>query len=138
MTVVLLTGASGFLGTHVLHRLLEQGHRVRALVRTPEKLRENLTLLGVDSNDPRIEVVAGNMTDATAVRAAAHGCSHTIHAAATFSYRRRDAERMLAENKAGTMTVLGAAIDAGCAGIVHVSRPGRCCDPPRRSTMQAR
>jgi nucleoside-diphosphate-sugar epimerase len=129
MTVVLLTGASGFLGTHVLHRLLEQGHRVRALVRTPEKLRENLAQLGVDSNDPRIEVVAGKMTDSTAVRAAANGCSHTIHAAATFSYRRRDAERMLAENKAGTMTVLDAAIDAGCAGIVHVSSTGALLRP---------
>ena len=121
MTVVLLTGASGFLGTHVLQRLLEEGHRVRAFVRAPGKLRENLAPLGVDPDDPRIEVFAGTMTDATAARAAADGCSHAIHAAATFSYRRRDAERMLAENKAGTVTILDAAIDAGCSGIVHVS-----------------
>ena len=129
MTVVLLTGASGFLGTHVLHRLLEQGHGVRAFIRTPARLRENLASLGVDPDDPRIEVVAGNMTDATAVRSAANGCSHAIHAAATFSYRRRDAERMLAENKVGTTTVLDAAIDAGCIGIVHVSSTGALLRP---------
>ena len=130
MSVVLLTGGSGFLGSHVLHRLLDDGHRVRALVRSPAKLRENLTLLQVDPHDPRIEVVPGDMTDPAAAREAASGCDRAIHAAATFSYRRANAERMLGENKLGTITVLDAAIEAGCTGIVHVSstvallRPG--------------
>ena len=134
MTLVLLTGASGFLGSYVLQRLLEQNHQVRAFVRAPEKLRENLALLGLEANDSRVEVVTGNMTDPAAVREAGRGCSHAIHAAATFSYRRRDAERMLAENHVGTTTVLDAAIDAGCSGIVHVSstaallRPGVTID----------
>jgi nucleoside-diphosphate-sugar epimerase len=121
MAVVMLTGASGFLGIHVLQRLLREGHRVRAFVRTPAKLRENVALLGVDPNDSRIEVASGDMTDAVAVREAARGCDLAIHAAATFSYRRRDAARMLSENELGTTTVLDAAIDAGCGGIVHVS-----------------
>ena len=51
MTLVLLTGASGFLGSHVLQRLLEQNHQVRVFVRAPEKLRENLGLLGVPGRD---------------------------------------------------------------------------------------
>ena len=121
MNVVMVTGASGFLGIHILQRLLAQGDRVRAFVRTPAKLRENLELLGVEAEDPRIEVVAGDMTDPAAVREAANGSDQAIHAAATFSYRRRDAERMRQENKTGTATVLGAAIDAGCTGIVQVS-----------------
>lgn len=126
----MLTGASGFLGIHVVQRLLAEGHRVRAFVRSPARLRENLASLAVDPDDPHIEVAVGDMTDATAVREAASGTDQTIHAAATYSYRRRDAERMLRENKAGTTTVLDAAIEAGCAGIVHVSsiaallRPG--------------
>ena len=130
MAVVLLTGASGFLGIHILERLLKEGHQVRAFVRSPAKLRENLALLGVDPDDPRIDVVAGDMTDAAAAREASSGCDQAIHAAATFSYRRRDAERMRRENKVGTTTVLDAAIEAGCTGIVHVSstaallRPG--------------
>jgi Male sterility protein len=41
MTVVMLTGASGFLGLHILQRLLDEGDQDRALVRRPEKLREN-------------------------------------------------------------------------------------------------
>lgn len=134
MSVVLLSGASGFLGLHVLARLLGEGHHVRAFVRTPAKLRENLTLVGVDADDPRIEVVAGDMTDAAAAREAAGGCDAAVHAAATFSYRRRDEERMQRENTLGTTTVLDAAIEAGCTGIVHVSstaallRPGATLD----------
>ena len=121
MTVVMLTGASGFVGIHILQRLLDEGHRVRALVRKPEKLRENLAMLGVDADDSRIEVAAGDMTDAEAVRDAISGCDQAIHAAATFSFRRGDAERMLRENKAGTTTVLDAAIGAGCSRMVHLS-----------------
>jgi nucleoside-diphosphate-sugar epimerase len=74
------------------------------------------------------------MTDPAALKDAASGCDQAIHAAATFSYRRRDAEKMLRENKAGTTTVLDTAIDAGCTGIVHVSsiaallRPGATLD----------
>ena len=134
MTVVLLSGASGFLGIHILERLLGEGHQVRAFVRVPAKLRENLALVGVDPDDPRIDVVAGDMTDAAAAREAASGCHRAIHAAATFSYRRRDADRMRRENRVGTTTVLDAAIEAGCTGIVHVSstaallRPGATLD----------
>src|SRR5215212_9331677 len=121
MAVVMLTGASGFLGIHIVKRLLDQGHRVRAFVRTPAKLRENLAALGVERDDARIDVVAGQMTDAVAAREAVSSCDQAIHAAATFSYRRRDAERMLRENELGTTTILDAAVDAGCTGIVHVS-----------------
>lgn len=122
MTVVMVTGASGFLGLHIVQRLLERGHRVRAFARSPAKLGENLALLGVAAPDhPHLEVASGDMTDPAALKEAVSGCDQAIHAAATFSYRRRDAERMLRENKVGTTTVLDAAIDNGCTGIVHVS-----------------
>lgn len=117
----MLTGASGFLGNHILQRLLDEGHSVRALVRTPAKLSANLAALGVDPDDRRIEVVQGDMTDAASVREALKGADQAIHAAATFSYRRRDADAMVQQNKVGAQTVLDAAIDAGCTGIVHVS-----------------
>lgn len=134
MNAVMLTGASGFLGVHVLQRLLDEGHRVRALVRAPTKVREHLPLLGVDPDHPSLEIASGDMTDPAAVKEAVAGCDRAIHAAATFSYRRRDAERMLRENRLGTSLVLDAAIDAGCTGIVHVSsiaallRPGATLD----------
>ena len=121
MGTVLLTGASGFLGVHTASRLLDDGHTVRAMVRTPERLRDNLRPLGIDVADPRLEVVPGDMTDPSAVRAAVAGCDLAVHAAATYSYLRTDTARMRDENVLGTRTVLDAAIDAGCSGIVHVS-----------------
>ena len=121
MAAVLLTGASGFVGIHVLRQLLDQGHQVRAFVRAPDKLRRNLALVGVDADDPRMEALQGDMSSTPAVREAAAGCDRAIHAAATFSYRRRDAERMIKENAAGTRNVLDAAAEAGCTGVVHVS-----------------
>jgi nucleoside-diphosphate-sugar epimerase len=133
----MVTGASGFLGIHLVQRLLAEGHRVRAFVRSPARLRENLAPLGVDPDDPRIEVATGDMTDAAAVREAASGSDQTIHAAATFSYRRRDADRMLHQNKAGTVTVLDAAIDAGCTGIVHVSSIAALLRPGATLTHQS-
>lgn len=121
MSRVLLTGASGFLGAHTTARLLDDGHTVRGLVRTPERLRDHLRPLGVDIEDPRIEVFQGDMTDASAVQAAVADCDLAVHAAATFSYRRRDEKRMRDENVLGTKNVLDAAIAEGCRGIVQVS-----------------
>lgn len=121
MSTVLVTGASGFLGAHTTARLLDRGHSVRALVRSPERLREHLRPLGVDVDASPIDVVRGDMTDAAAVKAAVAGCDLAVHAAATFSYRRRDGQRMRDENTLGTQIVLDAAAEAGCRGIVHVS-----------------
>lgn len=133
MATVMLTGASGFLGIHTVQALLDAGHDVRALVRTPLRLTEHLRPLGLDS-DPRVTAVAGDMTDATAVREAVQGCDAVVHAAATFSFRRRDRQRMTRENAAGTRTVLEAGATAGCSHLVHVSstvalaRPGATLD----------
>jgi nucleoside-diphosphate-sugar epimerase len=66
-------------------------------------------------------VFSGDMTDARAARDAVRGCAYAVHAAATFSYHRRDADRMRRENVVGATTVLDAALDEGCVGIVHVS-----------------
>lgn len=136
MAVVLLTGASGFLGIHLVRRLLDDEHQVRAFVRTPAKLREHLPMVHVDPKDPRLEVRTGDMTDAAAVRKAAEGADLAIHAAAAFSYRKRDAERMVRENAAGTTTVLDAAIAAGCSCIVHVSSIAALLRP--RATLDHR
>jgi dihydroflavonol-4-reductase len=130
VATVLLTGASGFLGVHTVQRLLEDGHRVRAFVRTPARLQSHLLPLGVELEDSHIEVAEGDMTSTSAVRTAVSGCHAVIHGAATYSFKRRDRQRMSEENARGTRTVLEAAADAGVATAVHVSstvalvRPG--------------
>ncbi len=130
MATVLLTGASGFLGAHTVSHLLAAGHHVRAFVRTPARLDDALRPLGLSTGDERLEVAQGDMTDLDSVRRAVTGCESVVHAAATYSFRRRDRQVMLRDNTAGTRVVLQAGIDAGCRSLVHVSstvaltRPG--------------
>lgn len=121
MSTVLLTGASGFLGLHTLQHLLDAGHHVRAYVRSPHRLEANLLPFGIELEDSRIEVAEGDMTSVSGVRTAAEGCDAVVHTAATFSYKRRDRERMARENSAGTRTILEAGAEAGARTLVHVS-----------------
>jgi len=74
---VLVTGATGFVGSHTAAALAASGHEVCVLARTPAKVPLVLGPLGVDP-----EVVAGDMTDPVAVAAAVSGCDAVIHAAA--------------------------------------------------------
>lgn len=75
--VALVTGANGFVGTYVARRLLEEGMRVRALVRSPEAAAE-LQRMGV-------EVPVGELTDRGAQEVAVRGVNVVVHAAATAS-----------------------------------------------------
>lgn len=107
----LVTGATGFLGGHLVDLLAERGDRIRALVRE-----------GTDAEPLRrsgIEVVRGDVGEDAAVRAAAAGCGLVFHLAGVVSHRRRDLPHMRAVNVEGTRRLLGS-VEAG-ARVVHVS-----------------
>lgn len=110
----LVTGATGFIGSHVARALHERGHVVRILARSPEKAAR---LFGEGS----VEIALGDMTDAAAVSAAIASCDSLVHAAAAVSLDPRAAQRLLEENVDGTRVVLDAALAARVAGIVYVS-----------------
>ena len=75
---ILVTGATGFVGSHVVGRLRNEKHAaVRALVRNPAKA-EHLLKLGV-------ELVQGDLSDVSAVERALQGCTIVIHSAAQVS-----------------------------------------------------
>ncbi|MYB87935.1 MAG: SDR family NAD(P)-dependent oxidoreductase, partial [Acidimicrobiaceae bacterium] len=77
---VLVTGATGFVGSHAAKALQEAGHAVRALVRTPAKLETVTARVGVDLAS--LETREGDIADAMAVSAAVDGCDAVVHAAA--------------------------------------------------------
>jgi nucleoside-diphosphate-sugar epimerase len=116
---VLLTGGSGFVGSYTVPALLERGHEVRLLVRTPEKARDVLSRRHVDWSS--VELAVGDMVDAAAVGAAASGCDATIHAAASIGITGGANGSVLNQNTAGARNVVGAALAAGHDPIVHVS-----------------
>lgn len=125
---VMVTGGTGFVGAYAVAALLDAGHTPRLLIRNRDRLRANVAPLRVDVD--RLDVVMGDMTDADAVAAAVDGCDAAIHAAAVVAtLNRADADRVIDLNVAGTRTVVGAALAAGCARVVHVSSTAAVFDP---------
>ena len=116
---VLVTGATGFVGSHAAKALQDAGHTVRALVRTPAKLETVTGRVGVDLDS--LETAEGDIRDAAAVIAAVDGCDAVVHAAAVVSIAPAAAAEVEATNFPGALNVLGAAVDAGCDPVVHVS-----------------
>ena len=116
---VLVTGATGFVGSHAVKALQDAGHTVRVFVRAPAKLDSVTARVGVDLAS--LETVQGDIVDAGAVGTAVDGCDAVVHAAAVVGTDPSTEADVEATNFAGALNVLGAAADAGCDPIVHVS-----------------
>lgn len=120
---VLVTGADGFIGSHLVETLVRHGWDVRALV-----LYNSFNSWGwledaaADVQD-QFEVVAGDVRDPYGVRAAVRGCDVVLHLAALiaipFSYHSPDA--YVDTNVKGTLNVLQAVRDLGVGRMVHTS-----------------
>lgn len=117
---VLVTGATGLVGSHAAHAFRERGWRVRALARPSSDLR-HLERLGV-------EVVLADVTDPPTLTGAADGCDSVVHAAALLG-RPAPWERFREVNVEGTRHVLAEAVRAGCRRFVHVSSVAVYGDP---------
>ncbi len=116
---VLVTGGTGYVGSHIVLALLRDGHDVRLLVRRPEQVAETFDPHGVTFAPD--DVVAGDVLDADSVRRALEGCDAVVHAAAIFSLDPRKAKAMLDTNAQATRVVLTAALERGCDPAVHIS-----------------
>ena len=114
---MLVTGGTGYVGSHTIAALTMAGHRIRVLARSPDRVRGALAPLGVDG----VETVAGDVTDPAAVQRALDGCDAVLHAASVFSMDARRADEMRSVNVRGTDVVLGTAHRLGLDPIMHVS-----------------
>lgn len=112
MNTVLLTGANGFLGSHIAHKLLEQGSAVRAFVRPSGQLA-TLTNLPLDSWQ-------GDLRDANDVMAATCGCDFVIHAGALTQVNPARLPLIHNVNVRGTEHILAAARRVGVQRLVYV------------------
>lgn len=108
---VLVTGANGFLGRHVVHALQARGTPVRGLV---HRLRDAGDLDGV-------ELVEGDVTNPETLRAAVSGADAVIHLVAILQGRPEEFERVIGE---GTRNLVDAAREAGVRRFVYVSALG--------------
>jgi len=117
--LVLLTGASGFIGTRLQRLLLNSGYHVRILTRKP------------DWKLPSVDCFVGDLTDALACRRAMENVNIVIHAAG----EKRDASRFSIVNVQGTGNLLVAAVYERVERFVHISSVGVVGADPLKSKV---
>lgn len=110
--LTLVTGATGFVGSHLVRQLHERGERLRVLVRPSSDLQ---ALEGLD-----LDVVRGDLRDAEAVRAAMRGVRRVFHVAADYRLWARDPAEIYESNVQGTRNLL-AAIGPAVERLVYTS-----------------
>jgi dihydroflavonol-4-reductase len=128
MGKTLVTGASGFLGSHLVRALAARGDELRLLARRTS----NLDLL----EDIEFERATGDVSDRRAVRRAMDGSSRVFHVAGRTSLRGRDRDAVFTANLTGARVVFEEALEAGVERVVHTStvgaigiaKPGRTAD----------
>jgi len=119
---VMVTGGTGFVGSHAVRALSRAGHSLRLLIRSREKLDRVFAGEDVDKGD----VVVGDMADAAVVGKALDGCDAVLHAAALFY----GDESVLAANVAGVRNVLGGAHARNLDPILYISTIAAMYPPP--------
>lgn len=123
MTKVLVTGASGFIGSHLVERLVRDGAQVRAYVHYNSRSDwGNLELVGADVKS-QIDVVTGDITDPFSVRAAVKGCETVFHLSSLIAipYSYVAPQSYVSTNVQGAINVLQAARDESVNRVVHTS-----------------
>jgi dihydroflavonol-4-reductase len=108
-----VTGATGFVGSHVARVLAEQGADLRLLIRSSSDLR--------NIEDLKAERVTGDLRDAASLKKAVSGCDAIFHVAADYRLWVRDPDEMYRSNVEGTRTILQAARESGVRRVVYTS-----------------
>ncbi len=111
--LILVTGASGFVGWHVASLLVEKGYRVRAMVRPTSQLKE------LD-----VERVPGDLRDSASLEKAVVGCAGVFHVAADYRLWSKHPKDMYLSNVDGTRNLLEAARRNGVERVVYTSTVG--------------
>lgn len=108
-----VTGATGFLGSHVARQLLSRGAQLRLLVRPTSRL-DNIA-------DLPAERVVGDLRDLESLKKGMSGCEFVFHVAADYRLWSRNGQELYDSNVEGTRNVLAAARDSGVRRVVYTS-----------------
>jgi nucleoside-diphosphate-sugar epimerase len=113
--MILLTGATGYLGRRIARSLADQNLPFRALVRKTSDI-STLKALG-----PNVEITTGDLNDPDSLLDACMGIETIIHAAAMVSFQTKDREQLLFVNGEGTANLVNVALEAGTRRFIHLS-----------------
>lgn len=123
--MILVTGGGGFLGSHLVRRLVAEGEAVRVLVRDPMRLERERRLAGLS-----VEIAQGDVTRPESLGPAVRGAQAVIHTAAIAIERgEMTYERV---NHQGTVHLVDACKQAGIRRFLNVSQLGAAPDLPYR------
>ncbi len=120
---VLVTGANGFIGSHLCRALILRGYQVRALVRATSAVRSLEKL--------ELELIHGDILQPQTLAPACQGCEMIFHVAAVFAYWGHSAEELNTIAQQGTINILQAAHQAGVPKIILTSSSIVCGSSPR-------
>lgn len=120
---VLVTGAGGFIGSHLVERLVDMGARVRAFTRYNSRGDIGLLRFAPSTVLAQIELLSGDLRDVEAVRDAVRDVDTIFHLGALIAipYSYRHPREVIETNVMGTVNVLSAARDARVRRMVHTS-----------------
>jgi uncharacterized protein YbjT (DUF2867 family) len=121
--VILVTGATGNVGSALLRRLVADGQPVRALVRDPRRLGPDRV---------RVQIALGDLSDASSFRHALRGVKTVVHLAAAIRDQERQGATIEEVNALGTLRLVRAAERAGVERFVFFSAIGTSLHSPSR------
>jgi dihydroflavonol-4-reductase len=116
MSMNFVTGGTGFVGSHVVEKLLSRGEKVRALAR-PQSDLKNL-------NGFNVELVRGDLRNPSSFSKALKGCEVLYHVAAEYTLWVRKPEMLYESNVQGSLNIIKEALNAGIKKIVYTSTVG--------------
>jgi dihydroflavonol-4-reductase len=109
-----VTGGTGFIGTHLVRRLLQAGHETHCLIRKPTQPAQQLKELGST-------LVPGDVTDKASVLPGMRDCEWVFHLAGLYSFWEPSKQAFTEVNVKGTRNVMECALETGVSKVVHVS-----------------
>jgi nucleoside-diphosphate-sugar epimerase len=122
--MILVTGATGLVGSHLLVQLLQENEEVKALFRSEkqiEKVKNVFTFYNQTALFDKINWVKGDITDIPSLEIAFENVTHVYHCAALISFDPSDEDELRKINIEGTANVVNCCIDFGIKKLCHVS-----------------
>ena len=110
---ILVTGATGFIGSQITRKLVERGENVKVLLRKTSKTQ--------NIDDLNVEKVYGDILDKNSLMQALQGCDTLYHSAGLVSFKKADYKKMEDINVTGARNILSAAMDSGIKKVLFTS-----------------
>jgi nucleoside-diphosphate-sugar epimerase len=135
--MILVTGATGLVGSHLLVQLLQENEEVKALFRSEKQIEKVKNVFSYHNQSQlfdKINWVKGDITDIPSLEISFENITHVYHCAALISFDPNDEEELRKINIEGTANVVNCCIDFGIKKLCHVSSIAALGNPKEHET----